>query len=127
MNKLKLFLCNNIFPFCNTKEVKPNFIITKNGFLENKLELINLTKNERICNNLIRKENLRNLKNKGGIKKYLINWIALSILYSIIIFWLIQPESFMGRLSIVFGNTFFYGITSLMLILYITIDRKNLQ
>lgn len=119
------FWCNNFYPFCNIKKVKTDFTIVedKNEFSGDRLEKVKLTKNEEINNNAIRKENRKILKEKGGIKKYLINWVAITILYSIVVFWLIQPETMVGRLPIFLINFIMFGGTFIMFIFYFFIDK----
>ena len=123
------FWCNNFYPFCNLNKVKTDFTIIedKNELFGDRLEKINLTKNEEIVNNLRRKQNLKELKNKGGVKKYLINWIAMTILYSIVVFGVIKPESFFEKLPFIVTHFLFFGGTLIMFLFYVTIDRKNMQ
>lgn len=127
--KIINFWCNNLYPFCNLNKVKTDFTIIKdkNELFGDRLEKINLTKNEEIVNSLRRKQNLKELKDKGGIKKYLINWIAITILYSIVVFGLIKPESILVKLLFVVPNFLFFGGLFLIIFFYLEIDRKNMQ
>ena len=115
-NTLVNFWCSHLYPFCGIKNVKPDFKI--NGREFNK---INLSENEHILNQSTRRNNLKELEKKGGIKKYLFNWLAISLLSIVVVFALIEPQSFSAKLIIsllLFLPSF--GVTAIMFIfLYI--------
>lgn len=118
--RLKQFWCKNLWPFCGIKKVKKDFIIEKDDdeLFGEKLTPLALTKNEQLENHLIRQQNIKLLEDKGGVKRYLLNWIALTVLYYVMVFELIKPETFLERLITVPFSFIFFGMCFFMALFY---------
>lgn len=121
-NKQKIlkFWCDNLYPFCCVEKVKADFKMGDNG----EYEKIDISIEEHLKNKNIRERNIEALNKKGGLKKYLINWIALAILYSLIAFTIIEPQTIWQKIPFVITNFIFYAPPFFLFIFHLMLDKK---
>lgn len=119
--KLLKFWCKNLYPFCDIKKTVTDFEIDKAG----EYQKMNISLSEHLHNKSKRERNIESLKRKGGNKRYLINWVALAALYGVVVFEIIEPQTFWQKIPFVVTNFIFASVVAILLILYFMIDRET--
>lgn len=126
MNKIKEFWCKHYYPFCNIKNVKHKYDVKFNVLKEDEIKNNNLTSEEKRKNEELRKQNNLELEKKGGIEKYLINWLATTLLYLIVVDFIIKPETILEKIPFGIIGFLLCGGTLFLSLFYIEkIRNKN--
>lgn len=118
-SKLKHFICTYLYPFCGLELKNVKHAFDSDG---NKIEL---TANEQIKNNAARTQNLETLRQRGGLRKYVINWTILLALFIFIVDFGIQPTTFSEKLPFVLIAFFLLPAWTLILVGWYCIEQNK--
>lgn len=117
-NKLKRFMCEYFYPFCGLKLKNVKHAFDSDG------SEIELTANDKIKNNAARTQNLEILRQRGGLKKYVINWTILLALFIFIVDFGIEPTTSLEKLPIAIVGFFLVPAWALILLLWYFIEQN---